>query len=123
VQPAINSVADELKQQGYDVQVNEDTETNAISLEVRHHGEYMDFSYAVWPLEQERPVLTPDDVRDEDERRYYRAEVFLREGGQDYDIMGWSNEAVISDILDQYERHRQYLHMVHSSPVAEVQQG
>lgn len=121
--PAINSVAEELKQQGYDVQVNEDTETKAVSLEVRHHGEYLDFSYAVWPLEQERPVLTPDDVRDEEERRYFRAEVFLREGGQDYDIMGWSNEAVISDILDQYERHRQYLHMVHGNPVAEVQQA
>src|SRR3546814_13732263 len=97
--------------------------TNAVSLEVRHHGEYLDFSYAVWPLEQERPVLTPDDVRDEEERRYFRAEVFLREGWQDYDIMGCSNEAVISDILAQYERHRQYLPIVHGNPVAQVQQG
>ncbi|NYT84309.1 BCCT family transporter [Pollutimonas harenae] len=121
--PSIRLVAEELKGQGYDVEVTEDGETNAVNLEVRHHGQYMDFSYAVRPLEQERPVLTPDDVRDKDERRYFRAEVFLREGGQDYDIMGWSNEAVISDILDQYERHRQYLHMVHASPAAEVQEG
>jgi len=26
--------------------------------------------------------------------------------------MGWSRDAVIGDILDQYERHRHYLHMV-----------
>ncbi|MGB6105301.1 MAG: choline BCCT transporter BetT [Pusillimonas sp.] len=123
VLPAVHAVAEELREQGYDVQVTEDSEINGVSLEVRHHGEYLDFSYAVWPLEQVRPVLTPDDVRDQEERRYFRAEVFLREGGQDYDIMGWSRDAVIGDILDQYERHRQYLHMVHGSPSAELPQG
>lgn len=123
VKPAVQAVAEELKQQGYDVQFNEDSDTNAISLEVRHHGEYLDFSYAVWPLEQVRPVLTSSDIRDQEERRYFRAEVFLREGGQDYDIMGWSRDAVIGDILDQYERHRQYLHMVHGSPSSEIPQG
>lgn len=121
-QPAMHAVAQELQQQGYDVRVNEDSDTNAVSLEVLHHGQYLDFSYAVWPLEQVRPVLTPDDINDQEERRYFRAEVFLREGGQDYDIMGWSSEAVIGDILDQYERHRQYLHMVHGTPAAEVPQ-
>ncbi|NYT57946.1 choline BCCT transporter BetT [Alcaligenaceae bacterium] len=121
-QPAMHAVAQELQQQGYDVRVNEDSDTNVVSLEVLHHGEYLDFSYAVWPLEQVRPVLTPDDINDQEERRYFRAEVFLREGGQDYDIMGWSSEAVIGDILDQYERHRQYLHMVHGTPAAEVPQ-
>jgi len=38
--------------------------------------------------------------------------VYLREGGQDYDVMGWSREDVIGDILDQYERHLHYLHVV-----------
>jgi len=27
--------------------------------------------------------------------------------------MGWSRDEVIGDILDQYERHRHYLHVVH----------
>jgi len=26
--------------------------------------------------------------------------------------MGWSREGVIGDILDQYEKHMHYLHMV-----------
>ncbi len=47
-----------------------------------------------------------------DARKYFRAEVYLREGGQDYDVMGWSREDVIGDILDQYERHLHYLHVV-----------
>ena len=41
--------------------------------------------------------------------RYYRAEVHLGEGGQDYDVMGWSSGALINDVLDQYERHLHFL--------------
>lgn len=59
----------------------------------------------------------------EEERRFYRAEVFLREGGQDYDIMGWSREDVIGDVLDQYERHRQCLHIVHGYAAPENSTG
>lgn len=123
VLPAMHAVAGELRQQGYEVDVNEKGEDGEMNLTVQHHGEYMDFSYAVWPLEQVRPVLTPDEVNHEEERRYFRAEVFLREGGQDYDIMGWSLNDVIGDILDQYERHRQYLHMVHGSAPITSQGG
>jgi choline/glycine/proline betaine transport protein len=45
-------------------------------------------------------------------RRYYRAEVHLSEGSQDYDLTGYNKEQIINDILDQYERHLQYLHLV-----------
>jgi choline/glycine/proline betaine transport protein len=43
---------------------------------------------------------------------FYRAEVHLIEGGQDYDIMGWSQEQVVLDMLNQYETHLQFLHTV-----------
>lgn len=111
VRPAFEDVAEELRKQGYAVEVREDEEEGSAILEVSH-GEHLDFSYAVQPLAFVRPSLTPDEAADEDERKYFRAEVHLREGGQDYDIMGWSRDAVIGDILDQYERHRHYLHMV-----------
>ncbi len=110
VRPAQEDVAEELRKQGYDVQVKE-TEDGAVILEVSH-GEHLDFSYAVQPEAFVRPSLTPGEAQDEEERKYFRAEVHLREGGQDYDIMGWSRDEVIGDILDQYERHRHYLHMV-----------
>ncbi len=109
--PALEDVADELRKQGYAVEVREDENEGGVILEVSH-GEHLDFSYAVQPQAFVRPSLTPDEAADEDERKYFRAEVHLREGGQDYDIMGWSRDAVIGDILDQYERHRHYLHMV-----------
>ncbi len=49
---------------------------------------------------------------EEDERQYFRAEVHLKEGGQDYDLMGWSRDDVIGDIIDQYEKHLHFLHIV-----------
>ncbi|GAA4323408.1 choline BCCT transporter BetT [Pigmentiphaga soli] len=113
VLPAMRDVAAELGRQGYEVSVRGPGEDGDVALEVAHQGQYLDFSYAVHPVAELRPGLTPEESRHEDERRYFRAEVHLREGGQDYDIMGWSREEVIGDILDQYERHRHYLHMVH----------
>ncbi|MBO2007131.1 hypothetical protein J4732_16765, partial [Serratia marcescens] len=34
----------------------------------------------------------------------------LKEGGQNYDVMGWNQEQLINDILDQYEKHLHFLH-------------
>ena len=41
------------------------------------------------------PALLWLTMKTRKKRKYYRAEVFLREGGQDYDIMGWTQEQVI----------------------------
>lgn len=110
--PAMQAVADELSQQGIDaaIDTSEDSKDNAPTLNILH-GEEIDFSYQVFPRVYLQPSFTLDDD-DEDERKYFRAEVFLREGGQDYDIMGWSKEQVISDIVNQYEKHLHFLHMV-----------
>lgn len=56
--------------------------------------------------------LPDDPAASAETRKYFRAEVHLSEGGQDYDLMGWSREEVIGDILDQYERHLHFLHLV-----------
>src|SRR5690606_30589575 len=98
VKPALEDVAEELRKQGYVVEVRENEEDGSAAMEVSH-GEYLDFSYSVQPQAFVRPSLTPNDGTDEEERKYFRAEVHLREGGQDYDIMGWSRDAVIGDIL------------------------
>ena len=37
--------------------------------------------------------------------RYYHAEVHLSEGGQGYSVMYWTEEQLIADILDQYEKY------------------
>jgi choline/glycine/proline betaine transport protein len=41
--------------------------------------------------------------------QYARLEVHLADGGQDYDVMGYTTEQVIHDCLDQYERHLEFL--------------
>ena len=52
------------------------------------------------------------DFEEEDEEKYYRAEVHLTEGGQHYDIMGYTKEEIIADVLSQYDKHMQFLHFV-----------
>ena len=44
--------------------------------------------------------------------QYARLEVHLADGGQDYDVMGYTPEQVIHDCLDQYERHLEFLRTV-----------
>ena len=51
---------------------------------------------------------------------YYQAEVFLREGGQHYDVMDWTVDDILQDIIDQYERHLHFLSVVRWSRHAEI---
>jgi choline/glycine/proline betaine transport protein len=106
VVPAFKSVADELKKNQINVVVSDE---NGLSLLVQH-GEEQQFVYRVLA----RKHLQPDfaNEADDDEHNYYRAEVHLGEGGQDYDIMGWSKAAVINNIIDQYHKHLHFLHLL-----------
>lgn len=112
VLPALEEVAAELRRQDLPVSV-ERGEDGRVTLKVGH-GEEMDFVYSVRPQPYEPPsfTLTHPQRRASHEPRYYRAEVYLREGGQDYDVMGWPRMQLIHDVLDQYERHRQFLDRV-----------
>ncbi|MBB2494058.1 choline BCCT transporter BetT [Aquipseudomonas ullengensis] len=112
VQPAFEDVAEELRKQGYTVQVSRGDDER-IQLTVAH-GEETDFSYQIRPRAFAQPSFAFRDTGDDnqDARKYFRAEVYLREGGQDYDVMGWSRDEVIGDLLDQYEKHMHYLHVV-----------
>ena len=69
-----------------------------------------DFHYEVRRISYDRPDYSLDDDEDESEDVYFRAEVHLREGGQDYDIMGWPQAAVINDIVEHYHKHMHFLH-------------
>jgi len=46
--------------------------------------------------------------------RYYRAEVYLHNGSQEYDLMGFTQEQITRDVLEQFESHRQLLGRVYS---------
>ena len=112
---AMRSFAEELNRHDFRTLVsNHITDRGAVRLEV-YHGEEIDFVYEV----RSRSHPMPDDSLtgkslDEmsDDEIFYRAEVHLMEGGQDYDIMGWSEDQVVVDILNQYENHLHFLHTV-----------
>lgn len=110
--PALEDVAAELRRQGLEVSVA-GGEDGRVWLQVGH-GEEMDFVYCLRPQPYEPPSFVLQDPRRKkrEEERYYRAEVYLREGGQDYDVMGWRHEELIHDVLDQYQRHRLFLDAV-----------
>jgi len=112
VKPAFEDVATELRKQNLDVTV-EDGEDGRVWLQVGH-GEEMDFFYAVRPVPYEPPSFMLEDPRRrrKDDDRFYRGEVHLREGGQDYDVMGWRKDELIHDVLDQYQRHIHFLNVV-----------
>ncbi|PWF24782.1 BCCT family transporter [Corticimicrobacter populi] len=111
VQPACEAVAAELRDRNVDVKVVQD-DNGRIRMEVLH-GDEVDFVYEVRPRAYVQPAFAFRDTEDErEDRKYFRAEVHLQEGGQNYDIMGWSRDAIISDILDQYEKHLHFLHLV-----------
>lgn len=110
VLPAMESVAVELSKQGVESKVELDTDKGSPSLKILH-GEEVDFLYEVFPRSYLQPSFMMDE-EDEEMRKYFRAEVFLQEGGQDYDIMGYNRDQVLGDIIDQYEKHMHFLHMV-----------
>lgn len=112
VASAMKEVSTELNARGIDNSI-EHGDDGRIWLEIRH-GEQIDFYYSVRPIPYERPAFALDDTRSKrlEDLKYYRAEVHFKEGGQDYDIMNWSKQGIISDIIDQYERHLGFLNSV-----------
>ncbi|TLU61680.1 BCCT family transporter [Thalassotalea litorea] len=77
-----------------------------------------DFIYAVYRHKNLQPNLSDQDMEvvnddpDNDDHHYYRAVVHLTEGGQDYDVMGWSKLGVINDVIDQYYKHRYFIYLL-----------
>ncbi|WP_244240776.1 BCCT family transporter [Luteimonas yindakuii] len=113
VRPALEEVAQELRRQGLDARVASGDD-GRVWVEVGH-GEEMDFFYSVRPQAYEPPSFILSDPRRQQHPAGdvdYRAEVHLREGGQGYDVMGWRREALIHDVLDQYQRHMHFLQLV-----------
>ena len=42
------------------------------------------------------------------------SKVYLHNGSQDYDLMGFTQDQITRDVLDQFESHRQLLGRVYS---------
>lgn len=116
VKPSMEMVSEELAKQGTICHINIEKD-DRISFDV-DLGDDMNFFYEVRLRYYVQPafslavIATDSDEEKSEEQRYYRAEIHLKEGGQDYDVMGWAKEQIIHDILDQYEKHIHFLHLL-----------
>lgn len=114
VLPSFNEVVEEMKAQGIDARCGpvDDTE-DMYELEVGADHAHP-FRYQVWRRKVAVPSFGLTLPRTEDE--YYRMEVYLDGGsGQGYDIMGYTKDQVIEDILDHYEGHLTFLQLEENS--------
>ncbi|KHN49800.1 choline transporter [Pectobacterium fontis] len=115
---AMDDVARELRLRGASVEVNElppveDERLNHLELQV-DLGDEQNFLYQIWPQRYSVPAFTYRARSGKSD--YYRLETFLLEGSQGNDLMDYSKEQVINDILDQYERHLNFLHLNREAP-------
>ncbi|MGJ3231834.1 MAG: BCCT family transporter [Oceanicaulis sp.] len=103
--PALSEVCPEMEKQGLAATVVEEDGKLWLTVD---HGEQPEFIYGL-ELKFYQGDGYPGTAADAD-IGYARAEVFLREGGQHYDIFGYTKAQLIRDLLRQYERHRQWIH-------------
>ena len=104
VRPGLNELKDEMIKRGLEVEIV-DAEDKSVSLVVKN-GNVEDFKYQIKLRTFEVPDYSP-----EDNKHFIRAEVFLRNGGQDYDVFGYTKEQIVADAVTQYEKHFHFLHL------------
>ncbi|GAB3997589.1 hypothetical protein GCM10029992_21020 [Glycomyces albus] len=115
--PAFEKVCDELADQGCNTNVVTGTaaETGIPYLELQvDMGTEEHFSYAIWPESAQVPAFAMNVISEAEE--YWRLEVYLNEGSQGYDVMGYTESQLIGDVLDHYERHLEYLRHLREAP-------
>ena len=105
---AFESIRFEFKRRDLNVVIKE-TE-DGVQLSVDHHDEF-NFIYKVIARKMVAPSFMMNEEHQETDD-FYQAEIFLREGGQNYDVMEWTQEDLIQDIIDQYERHLHFLNVL-----------
>lgn len=108
VTPALEEVATELRAQEVDVVVESVLdELGEPAITLRAGVGVMPFVYSVQRSSAPMPAYGGSTPRGGEV--YSRLEVHLRDGGQGYDVMGYTATQLIDDVLDQYERHLDFL--------------
>jgi choline/glycine/proline betaine transport protein len=112
VTPALEEAAVQLRNQGLDVQtlLGKSKRCMGVRIEMEEGNPF------VYEVSLDGYLAAPSESADapEERARYYRAEVYLHNGSQEYDLMGFTQEQITRDVLDQFESHRQLLGRVYS---------
>lgn len=120
VKPAMDEVAEKFHESNMKAVVS--AEEGRCYIDV-NHGDEIDFVYGVRARRFAPPPFAIRSSRRKKDsqkkagrdRSHYRAEVFLREGGQKYNVMDYTKAQMIGDILDQYEKHLHFLQVMRDS--------
>jgi len=118
--PALDEVAAEFRNQGYEVERSEMANDKGIGepvLRVTMEG-FRAFHYQVAVVEAPVPMFSGRMSRETDV--YYRLEVFTQTGSGGYDLMGLTRRQVIDDVLDRYEAHLAFLTFSSDTATASV---
>ncbi|NDK30857.1 choline BCCT transporter BetT [Nesterenkonia haasae] len=110
--PAIEEVAAELEKQGAQVTCSRGTVPGTDIPHTDLHvffGDRAEFKYQVYPIAYSVPSFAPR-LRTRDET-YYQVEIFSATGSLGHDVFGYSQEQIITDVIDSYERHLAVLTM------------
>lgn len=106
--PAFEAVKTELEKQGLNVVINTENESD-IQLEV-DHGDNANFVYRVKAKHYLKPSFSLlDEESAQEDQKYFRLEVYLDDGSKGYDIMGYTKENIMNDIVDQYTSHHYFI--------------
>ena len=100
----------ELAKQDWQAEMQVDEENDRTYLEVQRDDK-VGFIYEIRLVAHQLPDYAFPEMSHGkgSDTVYYRAEVFLRLGGQSYDIFGFDQHDIIIDILDKFEKHLIFL--------------
>jgi choline/glycine/proline betaine transport protein len=112
VEPALDEVAAELIELGVPAAVIASAAEGPTTAAVELRADPASTDPFVYRVEvSDSPVPTFGGRMIQARDHYARLEVHLSDGGQGYDVMGYSQSQIIHDCLDQYERHMEFLRL------------
>ncbi|GDY25531.1 choline transporter [Agarivorans sp. Toyoura001] len=114
VRPALTQLVEQFTENGLNAKLIEDSDKIRLTI---YKEEAENFAYGV----RLRHFMLPS-YADEKHNDYYRAEVFLLQGGQQYDVFGYTEDQIIADVISQYERHLHFLYLA-SSEILEKEES
>lgn len=120
VRPALDEVAAEFRNQGYDVEQEVMPDAHGIEEPVLRVAmdAFRAFHYQVAVVDAPVPMFSGRMTRETD--IYYRLEVFTQTGSGGYDLMGLTRQQVIDDVLERYEAHLAFLTFSSETDTASV---
>ncbi len=103
-QPGLRALCEQLEQRGLNAELQ--VEPERVRMVIYKEGAE-NFAYGIRLREYAVPHFSSQYASG----KYFRAEVFLHQGGQQYDVFGFTQKQIIADAISQYERHLHFLHL------------